>query len=177
MALIVTPNSGQNLNQTLVPIQSNFGTINTAWNVNHVEYGVTGQGKHKLVTMPVNASPTPTLPAEMSLYTQLVSGIPQMFLQPQTGGTPINFTGATVNTGNDTATLPSGIILKWGLATTVGTTATVTFTVPFPHHRLAIFTSSLDLGVQFSVFSWTLSSATIYSSTANKSFYWFAIGN
>lgn len=136
MALIVTPNSGQNLNQTLVPIQSNFGTINTAWNVNHVEYGVTGQGKHNLVTFPVQASdPATTMAQEAALYTKTVSGQPYLFLKNLNNGSVVNFSQFIVTAGVDTSTtLPSGIIIKCGQLTTGGGgtgIGSVTFTTPF----------------------------------------------
>ena len=192
MALIVTPNTGQNLNQTLIPIQTNFGTIDTAFAVNHIDYGTTGQGKHILVTMPVNASPTPTLSGEMSLFTQLVSGTPQMFIQQQTGGAVINFTQYINTAGVDiSTTLPSGLKIKFGTATTPGGgSKTVAFTTPFTTVLAAYATisdtagsnsSSNDNVARIYAYSTTsISVVTYFENTArtrvSDTFSWLVIG-
>lgn len=148
MALIVTPNSGQNLNQTLNPIQGNFGTINAAWNINHVEYGTSGQGKHNLVTFPVQTTDPATGSNEMALYTKAIAGTPELFLKQQnllSGVAGINISQFITTPSIDTSTfLPSGLQIKFGTATTPsGGSYTVTFTTPF-NTVLAAFATIAD---------------------------------
>lgn len=186
------PQPTQTLGQTWNAINQNFNNIEAAFIVNHVDYvdGTGNQGKHILVTMPVNAAPTPTLAGEMSLYTQLVGMVPQLFLQPQTGGTPVNISSVTYQNalpwvfGNQGSTqLPSGVILKWGNATVVNAPITINFSQVFPNNIFAVYATPsspsnlVTLGGFLQVRSYTTASFIASSNIVNTDFCWFAIGN
>jgi hypothetical protein len=185
----------QSLGQTWNLINQNFNNIQAAFVVNHVDYAIGDAGKHKFVTMPVQAGAPGTTTTEMALYTKLVAGNPQMFIQRQqtagpTAGVEINFTSAVTGTNNDTTTLPSGVILKWGTGTTAGTgLATVNFTTAFPNAVLSMnATMSIAGGasgpqVACRVYSYTVNGFSVQTwftsndTNAALSFSWFAIGN
>ena len=123
MALFNVPLSGQSLDVTRVPVNSNFSTIDTAFQVDHVDYGVSGQGKHEKVTLVTNASAA-FLAGEMGLFnnTSIPTGNPEIFVQRGTG-TPYPMTGYVLggtNNGNGWTYLPSGLLMAWGRSTTGG---------------------------------------------------------
>ena len=188
MALTVTPNSGQNLNQTLIPIQSNFGTINAAFLVNHIEYGIAGQGKHKFVTMPEQALDPATAVNEMAIYTKDVAAVTQLFLRNENNGSVINFTSKDTTLANGGTTLPSGIILKWGNGVTpAGGTITVNFTAAFPTGILAAYAvpsnpaGAINNFVMARVYTYTVANMQVETFTTAAAhfavtFSWLAIG-
>lgn len=123
MALNNVPLSGQNLDQTRVPINNNFSTIDAAFLVDHVDYGVSGQGKHEKVTLVTNSGAT-FIATEMGLFnnTAASTGNPEIFVQRGTG-TPYPMTGFRLggtNNGNGWTYLPSGLLMAWGRSTTGG---------------------------------------------------------
>lgn len=127
MALNNVPLTGQSLGVTRVPINQNFSVIDTAFLVDHVEYNISGQGKHKQVTMPVSGSSPATSSGEVALFsrTSSLTGVPEMAWIRQSSGTVTEFTSGTLATPGWTR-LPSGVLLKWGQTTGTGLT-TVTF--------------------------------------------------
>lgn len=181
MALTVTPNTGQNLNQTLNPIQTNFGTINAAFLVNHVEYGIAGQGKHKFVTMPEQGADPATAANEMAIYTKDVAAVTQLFLRNENNGSVVDFTSKDITLANSGTTLPSGIILKWGRGATVAGLATVNFTTPFPTGILTVYGSlsttagAPGLAANIRLYGYTVNTMNIITNT-DANFCWLAIG-
>lgn len=128
MALNVVPNAGQSLAVTRDPIRNNFGTINAAFLVDHVEYNIADQGKHKQVTFPNNAPPAAPIANEIKLYNANGGGIPQLFVQRVAApALNIPFTQATYVSPGYTY-LPSGIIIQWGQ----GGGPVANFPIPFP---------------------------------------------
>lgn len=130
MALNNVPNPGQTLVVTRNPINQNFSTINAAFLVDHVEYNLSGQGKHNKVTFPNQlAAPTFTNP-EIGLYNFVspVTTINELFIRNSSGvTTPIT---ASAQTANGWSYLPSGLLIKWGsAAVTRNTLSTVTFPI------------------------------------------------
>lgn len=184
MALTVTPNTGQNLNQTLNPIQTNFGTINAAFLVNHVEYGIAGQGKHKFVTMPEQGADPATAANEMAIYTKDVAAVTQLFLRNENNGSVINFTSRDLTLANGGTTLPSGIILKWGRGVTVANLLTVAFTAPFPTGILTAYAAvssplkAATFDFAINVYAYNVNNLSVVSQPTSpaQEFCWLAIG-
>lgn len=197
MALIDVPLSGQSLNVTRVPINTNFLTINTAFAVNHVVYndGSGNQGKHFFIEFPIPASTPTTAAGEVGLYsrTSTLTSQPELVFAHQSGSTApaaaqiVEFTSAGWAVPG-WCRLPSGILMKWGFASAVGNVAT---TVTFPtggsippfsvtpyavlltptgdasSHSNGIFLQSIDSNLQFKM----------YAAFANtKNVYYLAIG-
>ena len=131
MALVNVPLAGQNLLQTRDSIAGNFSTIDTAFLVDHVDYAVSGQGKHEKVTLVTNSGAT-FLVTEMGLFnnTSIPTGNPEIFVQRGTG-TPYPMTGYVLggtNPGNGWTYLPSGLLMAWGRSTTgAGNNVTITY--------------------------------------------------
>ncbi len=125
MALNLIPTAGQTLLVTRQPIYDNFVTINDAFKVNHIEYGLAGAGKHKFVTLPYQSVAPTTGAAEMALYSS--AGI--LYLRPQNNGTAINIGGTGTTTVNYTI-LPNGLLLKWGSFLSTSGSNPKTYVIP-----------------------------------------------
>lgn len=118
MALVDVPKPGQTLNDTQNPIRQNFLTTNTAFSVNHVDYNLADQGKHKFVTMPRQGAAPATVGTDVALYSKVggVSAVSELAFRRQGNGTEVLFTEARQNQ-NGWTRLPSGIIMAWGRQT------------------------------------------------------------
>lgn len=122
-------------------IQSNFGTINTAFSVNHVALGSGGsQGKHNFVEMPNQGSAPTTISGEGTLYTKAVSDhastASQLFYTQDASGKEYQLTRtltapfASFSANPGWSFLPGGLLIQWGTNTSASGT-TITFPVSF----------------------------------------------
>ena len=145
MALNNVPLSGQTLNTTRIPINSNFSTINAAFLVDHVEYATPGAGKHNKVTFPVQGSAPAFSSTDNGFYefpyNNLTNTIPELFIHKQTSAAPVDipFTSSIMSqdaaTGNDTSGftyLPSGILWRWQQNIPVNGLTTITLSTNKP---------------------------------------------
>jgi hypothetical protein len=113
---------------------------------NHVAFNALGQGKHKFLQMPEQASAPITTADEGGFYTK-VAGETQLFFRGEGNGFEYQLTKAIqasstlfgVNTiayvaNNDGGWtfLPGGLLLQYGKRTTPGSSGTITFPVAFP---------------------------------------------
>lgn len=139
MALINVPLTGQDLNTTRVPINTNFATISTAFEVDHVAYNNSSptQGKHNKVTFPQLGAPATFAAGEEGLYNYPLSGVNELYVHKQSaaGTQEIPLTASilsgstpTLGTGGWTY-LPSGIYMTFGYAVNTGS---FVFTIPNP---------------------------------------------
>jgi len=102
----------------------NFQTIHTAWDINHVPFDAVGQGKHNHVSFPEQAAGPATLVNERAIYAKqsALTAVAELFTRKENSGDEIEFTASLDATPGWTI-LPSGIILKWGVAAANGATA------------------------------------------------------
>jgi hypothetical protein len=175
------PNASDALAQSQGDIKGNFQALNPVFTQfqNFVLLGVQG-------------SDPATAGNQMALYVKTgLDTNPQMFIERQSGSTDtpvvIEFTGSAKTT-NGWTRLPSGILLKWGTSVATANAATaITFPVgatvpaftiaPFniqvtlqgntASHGGAIFLQSIDSATQFTVYS---------ASGTSKTVWYFAIG-
>jgi hypothetical protein len=146
-------------------IQTNFGTLNSAFNLNHVPLGTgTGQaGKHNFVEMPIQGSTPTTIAGEGSAYTLTETGSQLAYVADanttdvyqltrtihgsyalfadNTNYQPLSAPKPSVNGG--WTFLPGGLLLQYGQATDshLNTNNQIFFPVPFTS-----FISSVTLG-------------------------------
>lgn len=136
MALNNVPLSGQNLQNTRVPINQNFSTIDSTFSIDHVAYNTSGGGKHNKITFPVQALAPVFAAGDDGIYNKLYAGtgLNELFIHQQysAGTRDIPFTATTGNTiagvigGAGYTYLPSGLLVKWGVDTRTGDSGTVT---------------------------------------------------
>ena len=87
--------SGKTLNQTRNPILQNFTSINSAFNVNHGDFGAPDAGKHKFLQMPEQGMAPTTAVNEAALYAAVgvSSGVTELFFRRENNNAnPIAFT-------------------------------------------------------------------------------------
>jgi hypothetical protein len=123
MALINVPLASQSLGQTNASIRGNFAVIDAAFQVDHVDYNTTGQGKHNQVTFPVQAAQPTFLSGEEALYNFLnpTTTKNELYIHKQTSisTSDIPFTASILsqttppNDSQGWTLLPSGILLRW----------------------------------------------------------------
>lgn len=108
---------------------ANFQAIQTLIGINHVNFNTGNQGKHNVVEFPAPTTFAGTSAGEVALFavTSTLTGNPELAFQHQTNATAYEFTSRVANT-TGWARLPSGILLKWGIATVTGL-GTITFPV------------------------------------------------
>ena len=124
-----TPNATDPMNVTQPLILNNFGAINELIAVNHVGFNKNGFGNHNFLTMPTGAvPPSPQSLNPNSTDINLFVNAGQIYGQYPAGATfPItgNNSGSSGTSGVGWCKFPSGIIMKWGIGTTVN--AFITF--------------------------------------------------
>lgn len=129
-----TPQPNDTISSTQSPIQVNFASIQTTFDVNHEDFASPDFGKHKFVELP-NQSGDPAAAAnEMTLYSkQYNNGTTtqsEAFFKRDAGGAAVPFT-ATDNPGVEGLVigyyfLPCGLVVKYGVHALAGGTNTIT---------------------------------------------------
>lgn len=165
-------------------MQSNFSSIKTLIDIDHVDFSSASYGQHLQVTFGSNNIPGifPTSPP--ILFTNNDAGsVPQLFYyagQSGTSATQYYTSGSTMALG--------GIILKWGTATVSGGPTAVDFSSAFPNACQAVVATAVNSGtnannyVYVSNFTTMGFNATGVLRTATNQatstpFYYIAIGN
>jgi hypothetical protein len=142
------PASTDLLSDSQSDIQGNFQAIQTLIDVNHYDFASSDQGKHFMVSMPVQ-SPAPTFAAgEVGLYAFLnpTTSHNELYINktnestvtqiPATAST-LSITSAPVQGTAGFSYLPSGIYITWG-STTVNGNTLITLPTPPPNQILSI---------------------------------------
>lgn len=179
-ALNIVPQAGQSLGATRDLISANFTSISTDFNVDHVDFGDSGAGKHAIVTFPQGSAPT-VAADDCALYAKDQNSRPTMFFRQESDGTEIQMTGPdpvnAVNQANDGATfLPGGLLLQWGRISGAGT---VTYAIAFsaqPHSIVVTPSTSLTTGTANIAATFGATTFTVQVSSGSPNVNWMAIG-
>ena len=178
------PQPTDTLNKSQGDLLGNFQAIQTLIDVNHYDFASGNQGKHMFVSMPTQTVDPVTAGLEMALYTKSVAGTPHMYIRQQTNGAVTDITGATTGTGNDTTTLPSGVILKWGTGQVSSQKQTIPFTTPFNNIFSIIASPAKPTGGPvltdgISITSYNVNNFSVLTDPTDPSitYTWLAIGN
>jgi len=137
MPLINVPLTGQSLDVTRNPINTNFSTINTAFAVNHVQYtdGSGNQGFHNFIQLPTGTPTKDTLNPPINgtlvaLYSKngATSGVPELYFQRNNLAANMGYAITEgINLQLGFTRWPCGTLVKWGTAAVTGTTTVVTY--------------------------------------------------
>lgn len=202
MPLNNVPLAGQTLAQTRDPIRNNFNSINTAFNVNHVDFGLADQGKHKWVTL-INQAASPAFGASetglfnaISVLTNVQETFVHTFLNNGAATSNIGLTSSILSTSipgidsNGWAFLPSGILLKWGRQAAAAFPASTIITFPVAAN-IPVFTQVFNaqitvkdtvatgnFAITSHVSALTTTNMTVFTNNQiqNASIYYFVIG-
>lgn len=170
---------------------NNFQSISTFVNVNHVDFDLPDQGKHKWVSFPIQGSSPATNTTEVALFskTSANTGNVELYMRKQNNGTLTSFTEqAAITSSSGWTYLPSGILMKWGTlnatgaitvdANTFGPAYTTLYSVQLTNQTT---TSSSDTYVMGGVITGTnfdvyVGSRTTPGTPATANFNWLTIG-
>jgi hypothetical protein len=167
------------LSQSQPLILGNFQAIQTGFDIDHVSFDASGEGKHKKVSLPPQ-SPAPTFDAgDVGLYSFLspVTAKNELYINktnqvtvkqiPATASI-LSVTSAPANGASGWTYLPSGILIKWGTATVTSTSGTPNQTVTYPvAATIPVFNQVFS--VQATVFETTASDQNKYVYVQNMS--------
>jgi hypothetical protein len=158
MALNINiPQPNQTLAQTQLDIKNNFIFINTGFAFDHVEFNVTGAGKHNKITFPVQ-SPAPGFVdvGDLGLFSFLNATTTkhELNVYKANGPTPTGYVNvpftasilsnsAPIQNGAGWSYLPSGLIIQWGKVSAgingnLAISTTFNFPITFPTQALNI---------------------------------------
>ncbi len=199
MSYTLLPNSGETLGGTRNDIRTNFVLIQTAFAVNHIGYGLTGQGKHSFVQMPeiaIPATPPTTLANEAALFTDVGAGPAEtnFFIRGEANGgsyqltrlDQANFATFGTNTAYIIGTiggwtfLPGGLILNYGITAILSGTTAITFAKPytsFPQFSGSAIADGLTVGTpNLKIVQFSSTTQFFVISSVNCNIYWSVIG-
>lgn len=189
------PFATQDVLQSQAAMLDNFGALSAYLNVNHVDFSLADAGKHKWLSLPVQAAIPPTGSAfaatEVGLYNAsngLTSQSTLYINHRATDGngaytlkqTPSTAAYSTGNTLGWTY-LPSGLVIAWGVDTLDGTGA-ATVTVNASGRPIARLLTPMVTPAGLTPTSLTISNFSalgpsfIVRGTAGTTFYWQCIG-
>jgi hypothetical protein len=164
-------------------MQTNSASIRSYLLVDHTDFGFIGNGQHNKVTFNTNVAGSVTN-AVGCLHTTASN---LFYLK---GATDIQLTGGATAVSNGSATLPSGIILKYGSVASSATGSgflqvTITYTTPFPTVFLSVIPTILSTASAASAHITSIDVPTSgrtsfvinYQSAVPGTIYWVAIGN
>lgn len=162
-------------------ILKNFQEINTIIGINHDSFSDTDPGKHKFLQLPEQVSAPATAADEGGLYTKVVSAATQLFYREESSGSERQLTSAFTAATNGTVTIPGGLMIQWGLATSLANDSAITFPTPFTTAVYSIQCTLRrgDASSRFVYVSSGTESVTGFNIKTNSSstdVYWYAIG-
>lgn len=161
-------------------MQTNFASINSWTNVDHVPFNTSPAGTHKQVTFSSNNVPAPPV-SPPQLFTNTVAGLPQLFFY--SGDAAHSSTQYSAATDGTTFAL-GGIIIKWGMVAAPTDNVAINFPVAFPNNCFSIVVTPVKTGSVSNITGFALkappsvSSFTIrFSGTTLDYVSYVAIGN
>jgi len=171
------------------PMQTNFASIQTLIDIDHVDFSDDLYGQHKWVQMPNPFSAGATVPVPR-IFTNVVDGLghalpgslPQFFMY-NGGDAAHSSLQNNVTATNGSVMLPMGIILKWGRDSFSGSqNPGATYQTPFPNASFGVQITLLNANAAVPS-AWRLTTSTNAGWTGNvqatgaTTLFWFAIGN
>ena len=140
------PVSGDSLNSSRDRIRTNFQLIAQVEAVNHIAFGDSGQGKHKFLQMPEQASAPTTAVNEGGFYAKVGTNPAEtnLFFRGESDGNEYQLTRVdsslvasfATNAGTDSSGwtfLPGGMLLQYGIRTVASSGTATTITYPKPY--------------------------------------------
>lgn len=175
------PNPPHTPAQDVSGMQTNAGSINNIWAVDHYQFGASTPGQHMQCTFPnfISAPSAPENPLSyLFTYNDSATGISQLqFLNSKNGN---QYTGAL----NGSTTLFGGIIIKWGRNTIQSgmNSKNFNFVTAFPTGCYVVLatpnTTAPGSGQFLATNGLSTSGVTVYcGSSTGIDFFWIAIGN
>lgn len=182
------PNSGESLGSTRVRIHDNFAQIFTVFNENHVDFNtIPGEGKHKFLQMPEQASAPTVATNEGGVYTKVGTNPAEtnLFFRGENNGfeyqlttvdQALNARFATITAATSGAAgtwgwtfLPGNMILNYGISNAGANPRTINFAKPYSS-AADVFVIMTSSGSPQTI------TATTFDITVASLIRWYAIG-
>lgn len=192
------PQASDKLSVSQGDLLNNMGALEALIDVNHIDFGSVGAGKHFFVEFPVPGSTPVTVANEIGLFSRASpygtnaygANSPQLVIQQQSGGLFYEFSSYGSDANGLWTVLPSGMLLKWGqnqISATPNQTfsfspATVGQGPRFTARPVVIIVPvKITAGVPAPVYldltgTNTATQFTVYCTTINTAFIYYAIG-
>lgn len=164
----------------------NYQAIDAAWNINHVDFNLASQGKHKFVEMPVQGADPAGAAGEFTLFSKTnVAGNNEVFYKRNAEANSYQLSGPNPNRAAKGSTfLPGGLLLQWGLETTIANNQQYTFDKAFAAAPYSITLTGVRSNNQQralwvsdgTVTTTAFRIKTDSTGAAMKGIYWMAIG-
>lgn len=188
MAYTDVPLGNQRIKDTQAPIRTNFSDLQTAFNVNHVALNAGADvGKHKFLTLPQQGSAPGATASEMTIFNQIyaLTNNNQIFVKRGSAGTPFPITssgGTSGVAGDGWSFLPSGLVAKWGVGTTSGTSVVLNVNATSNRPTMSNIQTYTITAVGAQSAFWvtagvSATTITVNSSANNAQFKWTIIGS
>jgi len=173
------PQAATLMSNSQADLLGNFQAIDVFVAAEHYGFGNANAGRHNFNA--ALAAPTAADATHVGIYAKVspATGKPELYINKTAEQTPFTASGQT-NPG--WTYLPSGVLIKWGSATTVhGGNKTVNFdaTVPFTAIPFCTVTKRGSAPHQHAIFvqNVNINQLTVYDSgSVNDTFYYIAIG-
>lgn len=140
------PNPPDDPADDVAGVQTNSASIASLVAVDHVGFNKAGGGQHAQVTFNANNVPTPPVSPPV-LFTNTVNGLPELFFY---SGDSAHSSTQYAASGNGSALLLGGLIVKWGSGTLSApyssTGTSISFTSAFPNNCFAVLAQTQDGG-------------------------------
>lgn len=165
-------------------ILQNFQSIDAAWNINHVDFNATGEGKHKYVEMP-NQSSDPAGSANQFTIFSKVSGGGQseIFYKRNAEATAYQLTGKNPSAAASGYTfLPGAMLMQWAFLTGASKNdgAAIVFPTAFGATPYSLQLTASRNGISVNVLNATSVTSTGFtlrtSSNSNDGVWYLAVG-
>ncbi len=181
------PQPGDLISVSQDNLLQNFEAINDSYDVNHVLFNQTGDGKHKFVEMPAQTSDPAGATTEVTLFSRTKTlpstGVVDLWYKRNNEGTAFQLTGPNpTNATKGLTFLPGGLLLQWNTESTVADNQAYTFLTAFSSAPYSIIlTPTRDATAVRSMYVKEGTVATggfsiRTSSSAFNNLFWMAIG-
>lgn len=125
------PQTNDDPSQSQPLLLANFQGIDTLIDINHAAFASADAGKHTLLTMTNQATPSNPPTDQLNVYNKVPAGgndkvtlaTQELFLQRNAANSQYPFTAGS----SQFTFLPSGLLIKWGSVSVTGFNQTITF--------------------------------------------------
>lgn len=163
---------------------NNFQSINTSWNVNHVDFNLAGAGKHNFVEYVNQAGDPAGAASEFTLFSKVSGGgQSEIFYKRNSEATAYQLTGTNPSGAASGYTfLPGAMLMQWSFLTGASKNdgAAIVFPVAFGATPWSLQLTASRNGISVNVLNATSVTNTGFtlrtSSNSNDGIWYLAVG-
>ena len=162
---------------------TNFASINTWTNVDHLPFANPNYGRHKQVNIPTPLGSDPVIGGTTGVvYTKTIAAATQLFFENASTVTQLTGFISSIATPGYT-TLPGGLIIQWG-SKTASISGAISYPLAYPNNSFLVLATvrSTSANIFISTFNTAGSTGAAltqfnYILSASSDFSWIGLGN